>query len=213
MSVNLTDLVAYLQTDVPARDSVPTEAQYERAVKQAVRDLGRKAPLKKRTSLSITDGTADYSLPDDFVRLIRIETSIAVSGVRHTSEGLVPLNIQSPASYEHAINGTTITFYPTPAFNDTWYVWYAAGYALNASDVYTDLDDERAEIALLRAQALALTMQANAVTHHAWKYSAGDEDVDKTKLRAEIEAQAQALNMEFETRVKSLVGPVGFRGR
>lgn len=213
MSVTLAALVANLQADVPARDSVPSSAQYERTVKQAVRDLGRRVPLRKRASLSIVSGTAAYSLPADFLRLIKLQASVAVDGVVHTSEGLLPLNsLTAPDAYDYAINGTTLTFYPTPTFTDTWYVWYAAGYVLSEG-TYADLDDERAEIALLRAQALALTLQANASAHHAWKYQAGDEAVDKQKLRAEVEAQAAALQAEYELAVRNVVGPVGLRGR
>ena len=37
MSKSLSDLVADLQEDVPARDGVPTEEAYERMVREAVR--------------------------------------------------------------------------------------------------------------------------------------------------------------------------------
>ena len=51
--LELNDLVTRLQEDCPAEAGVPSEAQYERAIKSAVADFGNRAGRVKRATLQI----------------------------------------------------------------------------------------------------------------------------------------------------------------
>jgi hypothetical protein len=69
MSVTLADLVSRLQADVPARNGVPSPAQYEQAVEDAVEGYGLRRPMQKTSDVAVVSGTASYGLPADFVTI------------------------------------------------------------------------------------------------------------------------------------------------
>ena len=84
MSIALSALVSRLQSDVPARNDLPSSAQYEQAIKDAVSDYSGRRPLRKLTTLSIVSGTSTYDLPDDFLKVIRLESLLSQDGVIHS---------------------------------------------------------------------------------------------------------------------------------
>ena len=45
MTKALADMITELQEDVPAVDGVPSDAQYERAIKDAVREFSRRCGI------------------------------------------------------------------------------------------------------------------------------------------------------------------------
>ena len=209
MAVSLSTLVSRLQSAVPARDGVPSTEQYEQCVKDAVADYSRRNPNQKVTTLNIISGTASYDLPSDFLFVIRLEALASVDDVIISHEGLIPIS----ALYEErwTIAGRQITFSPTPTYNKSRTLWYAAGHVLNANSEYPDMTDEDASLLMLKAQALALQLQANAAAGNAWKYAIGDEQVDKTNQEKAIREQAAFLEREYLEAVRAAVGGVGMR--
>lgn len=208
MSSSLIDLTTQLTTDVPATAGTPSSAQYTQAVTDAVSDLGRRVPLIKHATLTIVSGTATYALPSDFLRLIRLGRLDSPSGVLVTDGGLVP--VMGRCAERHTIVGTQITFYPTPAYSLDRDLWYAASYALEDDD-YADLDAQRAQIALMRARAVVLGLQAAKAAANAWKHQLGPEIVDKTAQAAALRGAAQFWHDEYLAAVQSLNVPIGMR--
>jgi hypothetical protein len=200
MSISLAELAARLEADVPARDSTPDAEQYQRCVKAAVGDLGRKAGRYKISTLSIVANTATYSLPADFLKVIRMESLVHPDNILHTAAGIVPLETGFKERYTVA-NGQ-ITFYPTPGYTMDRYLHYQAGWALDATDVYTEMGEDEAETLLLEAGSQALLLQANYFAQQAWQYAIGDERVSKEKLAAELRAQGDALHGRYLARVE-----------
>lgn len=191
MDISLSDLVNRLQDDVPARDSVPTDAQYERCVKDAVAAFSRKCGRVKIATLSVVSGTATYDLPADFVKLIRLERLTTPDNVIVSGEGLIPVS----ATYEErwTIADGQITFYPTPTYTLARDIEYVAGWVLGSGDSYAELGDAEAEVFLKLAASRALGMQANKVAQEAWQYAIGDERVSKEKLAGELARQSKDM--------------------
>jgi len=207
MSVALSDLITRAQGLASARDGVPSAAQYTQAVKDGVMEYARRCPNKKVATLSIVSGTAAYALPSDFLFLTQVGTLANPSGVIVSDAGLIPVNANWQERWY--VTGRTITFYPTPTYSISRDVWYAAGHVLNTAGEYADLLEEEATIALLKAQAICLSIKANKAADDAWSYGIGDERVSKEKLRAELQAQAEELEGKFEEAVEKRIGVVG----
>lgn len=209
MSITLSSLVSELQADVPARDSVPTSDQYNRAVKDAIADFGKRAPLQKVATLAIVSGTAAYALPDDFLKIIRLTSLSSPEGVLYSAAGLVPVSRSFRERY--IVNGGTITFYPTPAYTLERELWYAATHVLD-SGAYEDLTDDMAQIAMMKARAIALLLQANKAAPQSLRIKSGDDDVDRTKVAEALRAAAGEWEERYEAAVKGHNGIIGLRG-
>jgi hypothetical protein len=211
MSVSLADLVARLEEDVPARNSVPTDRQYQRCVKDAAADYSRRRSLRKLTTLSVVRGTAEYELPDDFLKVLLLESLSSPDGVLVSAAGLIPLD----ATYKERfyVVGTTLTLDPTPTYTLDRDLWYAAGYVLDADSVYQDMGEAEAGVVLLKAAALALTRQANKAAQEAWQYAVGDERVNKERLAEALRKQAEASEAQYLRETAAETGPVGMRAR
>jgi len=210
MTASLESLVTRLQADVPARSGAPDSSQYEQAVRDAVSDFNRRAPMEKVAMLSIVSGTAAYSLPADFVRVISLQSLTEPGGVIVSGSGLIPTSATFRERY--TIAGLTITFYPTPSYALARELWYAAGHVLDGDDAYPDMTSDVAGQVMLKAQAIALMLQANKAAQEAWSYQIGDERVSKEKLAAELRAQAQAAEQRYLQKVAGGgVGTIGLR--
>lgn len=211
MSSSLAELSSQLQSDVAATSGVPTASQYAQAVKDAVADLGRRVPLTKQTTLSIVAGTASYALPADFLRLIRLAPTTSASGVLITSAGLVP--VASRCAERVAIAGSTLMLTPTPAYTLERELRYAATYILDMDgDTYAELTDERAQIALLLARALALRLQANIAAPQSVRIETATTAKDRTKVVEALRGAAADWAAQYQAAIVSLVGAVGLRG-
>lgn len=209
MSITLESLVSELEDDVPVRDGVPTTDQYTRAVKDAVADFGWRAPLTKVETLAIVSGTAAYALPDDFLRIIRLTSLSSPEGVLYSAAGLVPV----PRSFRerYIVNGGTITFYPTPTYTLERELWYAATYVLDSGE-YLDLTDEAAQVAMMKARAIALLLQANKAAPRSYRAKLGDQEADKSRVAEALRAAAQEWTEQYEAAIKSHNGIIGSRG-
>ena len=210
MSVALNLLVQRVVADVPARDGIPSLEQAQIAVVNAARALGWRQSLVRYSTIAVVSGTATYSLPADFVELIQLDSPVSASGsVIVSGAGLIPV----PQSWQetYAIANRQITFYPTPQYTLVRNIEYKAGYVLDASNVYTNMDEDAEEPIVHKACAECLYLQANKAAADAWQYQVGDERVSKEKLASELRAQAQALEKKFEAAIAGGIGQVGMR--
>jgi len=208
MTIALSVLVARLMADVPSRNGAPSSSQYQRAVEDSVADYSQRKSLRRSSDLDVVAGTAAYTLPDDFLRLIELEgwpSTGSDDGVMITTTGIVPV----AASYTETIEieDGTLTITPTPTYTLTRRMLYAAGHVLVAND-YPLMTESDAAVILLRAQALALRILANAAVQEAWKYAEGDESVDKTAMAKAMQEQAKILDDQYQADLKRAVGPL-----
>ena len=207
MAVTLASLVARLQGLVPVRDGIPSAAQYQQAVQDAAADYSKRSPMRKLKTLAIVAGTAAYSMPSDFLYVIKVATLLNPTGVVIGNTGIVPLS----ADYDERwfVTARTLTFYPTPTYALSRDVWYAAGHMLNSSSEYPDMVEEETGIVLLKAQALAIYIRANKEMENAWRYSVGSESVSKENLSKAMREQAQNFEAEYLKAVKARIWAVG----
>jgi hypothetical protein len=217
VTITLASLVARLSADCPAVSNVPTTAQYEQAVKDAVADLSRRASVTRVATLSIVAGTAAYAVPADFQKLIRLaqigalyplESGALLSwgeqpygGVIVAPQGLIPFT----GSYREQItvSGATLTIYPTPQTSADRTLVYAAGDALVAGE-YATLTEDRASIALLLAKATCLERIASSPGGQAVKITAGGDSVDFGVQTSARRTEASGLHGEYLAAVASL---------
>lgn len=207
MSVSLANLMERVKGQVPAKDGVPSEAQYEQAVQDAVADYSRRCPLQKVYTLSVVSGTAAYGMPMGFLYVVRMLNFSNLQGVIVTDTGLIPAALTYQERYTQT-NGV-ITFYPTPTYSLGRDVWYAAEHMLNESSIYTEMGADEGRIVLLKAAALATQLKANAAADLAWRYSVGAESVSKENLVKALREQADSLEAAYLAAVGKRIGVVG----
>ena len=106
------------------------------------------------------------------------------------------------------VEGLTLTIRPTPTYTISRPLFYGAAHVLDESDAYPYLTGPEVELVMLRAQASALMTLANAAALEAWKYSLGDESVDKTGLAKTLMEQATAAQKLYLDEMRRAVGPV-----
>lgn len=210
MSTAMADLVSRLQAAVPAMGGLPTDEQYRHAIMDAVEALNDRMSRRKITTLAIVSGAASYNLPADFVRMIRLDGLLSGDGVMISPEGIIPMN--APMHEETwTISNGQIIFYPTPGYSMTREMEYGAGHVL-ADEAYAEMGSAEARLALMHAQAMCLTWQANAAAAQAWSYQIGDERVSKEQLATGLREQAKDLERQFWAAVNERIGPVGMWG-
>ena len=207
----LTELVARVTALVPAQGGKPTSAQYTQAVRDAVTDFGRRCPRKLYGSLTIVAGTAAYTLPDGFQRLIELE-SLAADTYRNTDGFLVVFDTAMDTAEQYTISGTTITFYPTPAYSLTRNLWYAAGYPYAAgSDTFTGLAADAEEIVMLRAQANALRAAALVTAAgRGLNYQIGDVSIQRAVTQPHLQLAGE-LDSAYADACRTHIGFIGAR--
>lgn len=199
--MNLIFMVSRLEQAVPVNNGVP--ADYGALVREAVWQLSSDAPPTKTGTLAIVPGTATYTLPADFLRMIDLPgmNSRTYGDVLLSGEGIVPLSVDFEE--DHWVADGQITFDPVPTYSLTRRFRYAAFYRL-ADEDFVGLDENRGRIALLYAQYLAVTEQANKSISGAWKYTIGDESVDKSRMGDQFASQAKALLEQYQQALASL---------
>lgn len=177
-------LVAELQSEVPAVNTVPTTTQYTQAIKDAVLEFSRQCGLMKNTTIAVVSGTASYPMPDDFLKLIEIDNPY--SNEHHvivTATGIIPFSELSPFEEEITVVNKTLTIFPTPGYSMTRYIEYKAGWVLSGtsgSETYADMGEDEAQIVMLKAKSLAKEKLSNALASGGgMKYSFGAVSVDK----------------------------------
>jgi len=191
----LAALKTILQSEVPAVGSVPTSAQYEQAIKDAVMEFSRRCGLVKLADLSIVANTAPYSLPDDFQKLIWLEALTGVDGVIISDAGLIPLGAEF--NEEYSIINRQITFKPVPGYTMTREYKYKAGWVLTGGTDYTTLGDAEQNVVMIKAKQLTKEKIKNSMAGGDMKYSFGAVSVDKTGGLEDLTREIFALHGEF----------------
>jgi hypothetical protein len=197
MTKALADMITELQEDIPAVDGIPSDAQYERAVKDAVREFSRRCGQIQNGTLDIVPGTASYALPADFLDLIEIDNPFQPEHqVMVTSTGIIPFSELHPFCEERTIRNGMITFVPTPSYTMTRYIEYKAAWVLDEDDAYPLTDDE-ARIVLLKAKGICFEKLANANAGAGFKYAVGNMSVDKSGVSEGFSKRLYELHGEF----------------
>jgi hypothetical protein len=200
MTIYLSDLVAQISEDVPPVDGVPSNDQYESAVKEAVLAFSERCGVAQVGSLTITAGTDTYDLPADFIEMITLSGFYSHDvEVMITGQGLIPI----PYGYRerYAIRGGKITFYPTPSYTMTREFRYKAAWVLTSSDedypieAYATMTERESRIVLIKARAIALTKQANQTTRE--RYSLGSVTWDGSSNATSLQQDARSASIEF----------------
>lgn len=213
MTIALSTLVSQLEALVPASDGVPTTAQYQSAVKQAVADFSRRTSQSTQTTISVVASTATYALPDDFLMLISFKREgdscgdwrdFWDTGYYFGGYGWPHNPYCDPCDERYTVRGGQITIHPTPDTSETRVLRYGWKHILNASDEYEYLDEdsEAVRILLLKAQAEATRAQATAESSWGSKvrsYQQGDVSVNmNAQVRADdLRKSVKALEDEY----------------
>lgn len=190
----LSGLKTRLQADVPADNGVPSSTQYEQAIKDAVADFSRRTGRIKIGTLEIVAGTATYSLPADFQKMIEL-LAFQYGGTVVTDQ-LIPMDAQFTAE-KYVISNGQITFYPTPHYSMDRDFRYKAGWVLS-EDTFLEMGTLEEDIVMLKAQALALEKQANVPSSGVNKYSFGAVSVDKGGESDETRANSERREKQYE---------------
>jgi len=197
MTKLLTTMIAELQEDIPAVDGVPTEPQYERAIKDAVSEFSRRCGLVKNATISVVSGTADYALPSDFMELIEIDNPYDPEHkVMITSTGIIPFSELAPMEEEVTVRNETLTIYPTPGYTMTRYYEYKAGWVLDVDGAYPLTEDE-VRIVMIKAKGICFDKLANAGISTGFKYTVGNMTVDKSGVSDGYTKRLYELHGEF----------------
>lgn len=204
----LSDLVTRLQADVPADNGVPSTAQYEQAVKDAVADFSRRTGRIKIGTLEIVAGTATYTLPADFQKLIDV-LSFQFGGTLVTDR-LIPMDANF-IDEKFVVTDGQIRIYPTPGYTMDRDYRYKAGWAL-VNGTFAELGGLEEDIVMLKAQSLALEKQANVPSSGINKYSFGAVSVDKGSESSETRANAEKRQAQYEIACDSYNGRVAAWG-
>ncbi|MBN1814705.1 MAG: hypothetical protein JXA14_22890 [Anaerolineae bacterium] len=211
----LAEMVATLKTLVVQQNGIPSDAQYEQALKDAVNDLNARWKYKNVTTLTITAGTAAYTLPDDFYSVISFQIPYydVQSGTIVTSAGLIPTGRPGqtvPESY--TILNSTLTFVPTPQYASTRYLWYQAIHVLDDDEDYPYMDEVWAAVMMIRARSLALSVAAGTLAkmgQGVLAYRIGAVQVDKGKAIEALRKEAEDLRTEYLGAVEAAKGVHG----
>jgi len=187
-------------------DGVPSTDQYTRAIKDAVADFSRRCGTEKIDTLNVVSGTAAYSLADDFLKLIMLESFATADGVLITAAGIIPLDTTWEERW--TVRGTTITFYPTPSYTMARDYRYKAAWILD-DGTYDDMGEEEAGIILLRAQAICLTKQSNTMAPEAFSYQQGDVSVNTGTQTLAVRAQLDAVEKQYVEACEKYNGNYG----
>ncbi len=197
MTKALIDMISELQEDVPAVDGIPTDAQYERAIRDAVSEFSRRCGVKKNTTISVVSGTADYALPDDFMSLVEIDNPFDPEHkVVITATGIISFNGINPFEEEITIHNNTLSIYPTPSYSMVRYLEYKAAWILDEDGNYPLTEDE-VRIVMLKAKAICFEKLSNAGSSAGFKYSVGNFSVDKSSLSDGYSKRTSNLEAEF----------------
>jgi hypothetical protein len=197
MALNLTSLVSQLQDDVPQRGNVPSEVQYADCVQAAVADYGRRRPMLRRTSIDVVSGTAEYSLPADFYKLVTFQSALTTGGVMIKPTGLVPV----PDYFQEDIEvlGRTLRIVPTPAYSwEGRVLKYLAVHVLDDDQQYPYLEEEDAAVFMLKAQAIALRLIANTMSSRVADFSVRDVRENRSSPLSEMREQIESLEQDYQ---------------
>lgn len=203
--MSLSKLVQLLENDVPQIEATPGRLQVEQAVRAAVDDFSMRAPMRKVTAINLVSGVVSYAMPLDFSKLIKVTP---VSG-SDTGLVAVPMGLTPEKAF---VQGDKLVFYPPPTSSGQREVHYAARYALDEARNYQDMTEPIAHIVLLKAKAILTNLLATNTGGDGWKYSIGDESVDKSTQGNNLRQNADHFHNVYMEAVNRFIGFVGVRG-
>jgi len=196
MTATLADMISQLQEDVPAVSGVPSDAQYERAIKDAVREFSRRCGVCKNGTLDVISGTAAYALPADFLELIEIDNPYEPENqVMITTTGIIPFSSLNPFEEDYTIQNGSITFFPVPTYTMTRYIEYKSAWTL-VDGSYLLTEDE-AQIVMMKAKQLCFDKLANASIGQGFSYTVGNMSVNKSGVADGYSKRLYELQGEF----------------
>ena len=207
----LSELVDRLAAEVPAEDGVPSEEQYERAIKDAILDFSERCGLIRSATISVVPNTATYELPADFLSLISTPAlySPFPDSVIHTIDGLIPIPTTYRYQEEVYTSGLNIVFTPTPTYQITRVIRYKAAWVSTVEDYdedYESLGEREARIVLLKAESIAMNKLSNSQAGSAIKYSFGAVSEDLTGGSESTKATADLKDSEYLEACKTYNG-------
>lgn len=177
----LANLLSKLQSEVPAVNSVPTTDQYKQAIKDAAADFSRRCGVTKFAELNIVSGTASYSFPVDFLKLVMLEGIASADGVIISSTGIIPVSANWEEKFQ--VVNKVITFKPTPTYTLTRDYRYKAAWVLtgdSGNETYADMGDDEEQVIMLKAKQIAKEKLSNSLASSgSMKYSFGAVSMDK----------------------------------
>ncbi len=201
MSVTINVLKQLLQSDVPAQDGTPSEEQYERAIKDAVADFGRRAPYPKTGTLNVVSGQSLYDAPLDAVRVLNFVPVEPTGGLLVTDMLTPVFTTTRPDSVSLA--GAKLVVSPRPTYSLSRSYEYMASYALTDGQ-YADLPESAISLILLKARAAATRLKAIKAGGAAIKYAIGDESIDKSGIGRSLSDAAQELDRLYEDAMRQM---------
>jgi len=216
MSIAFSTLTTRLSTNVPADSGVPSTAQYEQAVRDAVSDFNADVTRVKSILLSIRSGVATYSLPADFVKLVALKhppISHSQSGqvIVITESGLVPM--VGPLRETITIEGDSLRISPAPTYSATRELRYGAGHIETGTPAaYAEMSDREARIVMMLAQSYAYGYQAAVKVGSVTEYTVGDVRAKLGNAAVDLQGSASALLTEYKDAVKKYIGTLVTRG-
>ena len=208
MTAALADMIADLQEDVPAVDGTPTDAQYERAIQDAVAEFSRLCGRAKNTTISVISGIGTYDLPADFLKMIEFDSPYdPENGVIVTATGIIPFSPTAPFEEYATIRNKTLAIYPVPSYTMDRFLEYKAAWVLDESENY-DLTDDEVEIVMLKAKAIAFEKINNASASSSFKYTVGNMSVDKSSMGEGYSKRVGEFEDKFERACQKYNGTV-----
>ena len=210
MAIPLVDIIERLTLDVPPANGVPTEMQYRAAVESAVNDLSERAGVVKTVDVSIVAGTGSYSLPADFIHLIKFTSVFDRTILVAPGQKIIPMGSNFRGETIVA-SGGTLVISPTPNYTVVRTLVYKAGYILDVNEDYQDLTRHLALIIAPKAAANLLRQIATAGSPAAFRFSFGDLTVDKSNATKALSGAASQLEAEYASLVDKHNGPIGLR--
>lgn len=214
MAIAFSTLVARLKTAVPADNEVPSNGQYEQAIRDAVLDFNAQVTRLKVTTIAVRVGVATYALPADFTKLIALKgLSLSRPDLLITPAGLVPLS--DPWQEVVSIEGSVLRLTPTPVYTAQRELRYGAGHVESGEDfstVYAEMSEREARLIVLYAKSLAYGYQASAKVGAVAEYKLGDVSAKLGHAAADLQASAAAALADYTAAIKRYIGTVTVQG-
>lgn len=186
----------------PSATNVQLPPIYEQSIFDGVAQLSHDLGVGVVGTLSIVSGQSTYDLPDDYLGEFHL---IPLPQIGHTfvsDAGLVPT--AAPWTKELvSVVGRQLIFSPTPGYTATRSFTYTKSIPFSGG-TFVGLTSRQAQIALLYSQYLVLQASASSQSGQAWRYTIGDETIDKSGLSKNVSGQADGILQQYLREVSRL---------
>jgi len=210
MTVPLAEIIDRLKGAVAQQSGTPTDVQYQGAVIDAVADFSTQLGPVRESTISIVSGTAAYSLPADFLALMKL-TAMVIGGVVIQGGGKIVPTSAIGRSERFVCAGGMLTIYPTPTYTIDRTLVYQSAFVLSAGEVYQALADADVSIILMKATALLLRQLGASAAPGAFRYQFGDLTIDKSASTKNVIEAAGQLDAGYADAISRRKGPQSTR--